>query len=176
MAGWTLVCCTINTAAIGDLVSSIRWIAIAHRSNTAACLNPLLSQVHNDRLCAGYGPLVIPTRNFREESILALRADAISDTSISSASPCLTSHLQLRLARSHLVYLLHFANRPLSHALPRFVLPPCHMRLRLARLPCHMRLCLARLYLPHPWHTRVAHRLLSQFLLRIARPRSLLAR
>jgi hypothetical protein len=85
-AGWTLVCCTINTATIADLISSIRWIAIAHRSNKAACLNPLLSAVHDNPLCAGYRSLVISTRNCREEYILALRADAIYDTSISSAS------------------------------------------------------------------------------------------
>jgi hypothetical protein len=84
--GWTLVCCTINTAAIGDLVSSIRWIAIAHRSATAAYLEPLLSPVHNNPLSASYGSLVISSRNCREESILALRADALCNTSLSPAS------------------------------------------------------------------------------------------
>jgi hypothetical protein len=148
-AGCTLVCCTINTAAIGDLVSSIRWIAIAHCSNTAACLNPLLSPVHDDPLCAGYGSLVISTRNCRDESILALRrADVICDTSISSASPLpdqplTTSPRPLAPVVTSLRPLARSAMRCPAlfsrHATCGFASPACHATCGFASPACTLR-------------------------------------
>ncbi len=84
--GWTLVCCTINTAVIGDRVSSFRWIAIGRRSTTTISLHTLLAPEHANPLRAGYGALVISARNCRDASLLALRADSLCDPSIQSPS------------------------------------------------------------------------------------------
>jgi hypothetical protein len=111
--GWIFICCTINTAVIGDLASLIFWLFIAHCSTNAPSLNPSLAPVHADPLCAGYGTLVISACNHRDESLLALHADSFCDPSVQStmlphhhlwslycpACPILLCLTQLRLVR-----------------------------------------------------------------------------
>jgi hypothetical protein len=81
---WTFACCTINTAIISDLVSTSCWVAIGQRCTITASLNPLLAPAHANPLRAGYGDLVISTRNCCNASLLALPADSLCDHSAQS--------------------------------------------------------------------------------------------
>jgi hypothetical protein len=69
-------CSIINTAAAGDLVSSIRWLAVAHRSAAPPVPSFSFSAPANP-LCAAYGSLVIADHNNRDQALSALRADTL---------------------------------------------------------------------------------------------------
>ena len=75
---WLPCCSVVNTASAGDLVSSIRWLAVAHRSAAPSLPSPFeFPTLPSDPLRSGYGPLVLATRNNCDKALLALRADAL---------------------------------------------------------------------------------------------------
>jgi hypothetical protein len=86
---WVVHCCLINTAAVGDLVSSIRWLAVGHRSLDSTAPSPSQFAPPDDPLGAAYGALVVSSYNCRDQAVLALRADSLCPpaTTATAAAP-----------------------------------------------------------------------------------------
>jgi len=84
---WISQCNVVNTAAAGDLVCSIRWLAIGHRSAAPPAPSPFFFPQPADSLRAAYGPLVQAARNNRDEALLALRADTLQPSAPPASPP-----------------------------------------------------------------------------------------